>query len=110
MKENEIFHHLGLEPRGLFITKFSVDLWGSRITLECNYDYDNPKVFHLTFEHCREIQWFLVNDENITDEIADVILFSLGQSLYKERASIITDIFQIMLSYENFTLAKDWEL
>jgi len=104
----EIFRALGVPPRGILIRSIEARYWGSRRTLSCVYDADNPKAFDLIFSGCTKCVWEERSEISEHDSVADVIGILLGEKHHVHPASINTDIFSMEISYDELDIIKNW--
>jgi len=107
----EIFERLGLRPGGILIRGVEITHWGKLVIIYAEYTtVDETLPFRLFFENCAEITWQSLTDESAENpDMADVsgILFGTNQSL--ETCIITTDLFEIIASYAQLTIAQDWQ-
>jgi hypothetical protein len=96
---------LGLGTQTSLIKTLMVKAWGTEVRLECLYDPLGERIPYLiTFHDCQEIRWD-VHDPEIADDLeADLIGISLGLNKNQEPAVIYTDIFELAISYGDFSL------
>lgn len=68
--------------------------------------------FELVFENCLEIQWHVdeyAHEEPENDILqADVIGMDIGEGEHKKPAAITTDLFEVLIKYDKFSIHKDW--
>jgi hypothetical protein len=98
---------LGLGTQTSLITNLVIQAWGTEVKLECVYDPKGQRLpYSITFYGCQNIHWE-VHDPELADDIeADLIGISLGSNLNQEPAVIYTDIFELSVSYRDFSLEK----
>lgn len=110
MNQLEIFDRLGLRPGGILIRHFDMADWGRTLVIYAFYStLDEALPFRLIFRNCSEISWQSMTDASSGSvEFADVInvLFGTNQSL--ETCVITTDLFEVVVSYGQLTIVKDW--
>jgi len=103
-KRLEIFHHLTLPPRGIFIQKLSLLDWGNTIHLICCYDPNSMLLFELCFYQCKQVNIEVFNDVPQKTELADIIAITLGKENFIEKATILTDCIEINILYRQLVI------
>lgn len=99
---------LALENGGWFIYRLDVN-YGAR-TLAIDAEYDG-KPFVLRFKDFHLFSWQFFRDEDEYDPreiLADVLGFDLGERGGRKSAVIHADLFEIIVSYSEMVLQKDW--
>jgi hypothetical protein len=110
MNRYEIYELLSAERRGILILEIKIESWGQKVSFQCLYDWEEKKPFKLTFNGCHQLNWEVVEVDEILDDSleADVIAILLGKSHYEEKAYITTTEFEIGVLYDEFIIQKDW--
>lgn len=110
VKTPEIFESLRLDQGAWLITDFIFSRWGTELTIHGQYHPLKPETrLHFTFKNCQHIEWESLNDEiDEMDTTVDVIGMELGQDHQRKPAVITTRFFEIVISYGELTLHKDW--
>jgi hypothetical protein len=106
-----IYDLLDVRIGNLAVSNIRQDKWGSTVTVECIYSYPpEEKTFKLVFKNCRAIQWYILKTtaEMEAHPVAQVITHDLGQANYQRTARIVTVTVEIIISYEELVVEKDW--
>jgi hypothetical protein len=105
--QHEIFELLDVDVDSgkIVITGVQLPTWGKEVLVECAYE---GKPFHLLFDGCTSIQWDTYGQPDEEDKIVEVVGIFLGDESHQESAIICSDIFEIAVLYDTFTLVKDW--
>ena len=78
---------MGVPALGILLTGVEILSWGRELVLECLY---------APLDHS-------------ADTTADVIGIDIGADRYAEPAVINTDIFEVIVLYNELTILKDWD-
>lgn len=98
---------LGLGELTSLITHVKINHWGTEVSVECIYDPKGERLpYQLTFRNCQEIQWNVHDLESTSDLEADLIGLCLGKESYQQPAVIHTDIFELAISYDKYSLER----
>jgi hypothetical protein len=111
MNRLEIFERLGLRPGGILLNGFEFAYWGKTLIIFGVYNaWEENLLFRLIFENCTDIQWQpYADDISQSDKQCDVIGILFGTSQSLETCIITTDLFEVVVSYSQLTIVKDWE-
>lgn len=98
---------LGLGELTSLITDVEISHWGTEVMLKCVYAPRGERLpYQLTFHNCQEIQWNVHDLESTSDLEADLIGLCLGKESYQQPAVIHTDIFELAIFYDNYSLEQ----
>ncbi len=86
-----------------------VDVNYAAQSLEIGASWDDNHDFHLVFKGFRLLSWQILEVEPDPKTVnADVIGLELGESAHSKPAILTTDLFEIMLTYDELTIEKAW--
>lgn len=104
-----IYNLLGLPIGNLTVTEIHSARWGSEITFSCIYRYPpEEKTFRLIFKDCRGVEWNVVKGDIAEEEQAQMLTHDLGEGNHRRTARIATTLIEIIISYGELTVEKDW--
>jgi hypothetical protein len=73
------YTQLELGPATSLVTNVLVTKWGSDVLVSCIYDpLGSRRPYQLLFNDCREVRWEVIDPEDVEDNEADLIGFSMG--------------------------------
>lgn len=77
--------------------------------LEIIADYDEGRAFRLIFRDFHLLSWQIFEDEYDPRIFnADVIGMEIGEGQHRKPAVLATDLFEIIVSYGELVIEKDW--
>jgi hypothetical protein len=104
-----IYGLLGLQVGNLTLTDTRLTRWGNEVTLSFIYRYPpEEKTFRLIFKRCRGIEWHVVKEGIAEGEQAQLMTHDLGEQNYQRTARIATVLVEIIISYGELAVEKDW--
>lgn len=122
MDKIKIIDALGLvSGGGMSITDIQMVNWGHDLIFECVYQTvpegappDEPVLFRLIFEDCREIRYRVyahigMHEQGQVTPTADVVELALGHGNHRRDANILTNHFAVTISYKEVRVEKDDE-
>ena len=101
------YNLLNLGELTSLVTNVNVSLWGSEISFECIYDPTGDRLpYTIVFHDCRDISWEVFHPEDVQEPEADLIGIHFGEDAHRKAVLIHTDIFEISILYETFSIHK----
>jgi len=77
--------------------------------LEIIADYDEGRAFRLIFRDFHLLSWQILEEKHDPRIInADVIGMDIGEEHHRKPAVLATDMFEIIVSYAELVIEKDW--
>jgi hypothetical protein len=110
--DKRILNELGDISWGLFVKKVEVSNFGRDVSLYVLYDPTTDEYdFKIILSDCVRQIWETFVDAFELPEIehpygADVIDIRLGQNDYKENLTILTQLFELSISYKNLEIVR----
>ena len=111
LDRTRIFDLLDVKVGSLSITNIRKDRWGHTITLNLVYSYPpEEKPFKLIFKDCQvfELHILKARSELPRGKVMPVTTHELGQSDYQHEARIVTTVVEVVISYGEVVVEKDW--
>lgn len=106
-----IYNLLDLPHGHLAVTDIQVAHWGSTLIVDCTHTYPpDTKAFTLIFKDCQGIRWYVQNaaDTAPDDTPAQLLTHDLGKPKHQHTARLATTMVEIILSYGELEIVKDW--
>lgn len=89
------------------INRVDVNYASQRLEIDATWDDDQP--FRLLFRDFHLLSWQILEPEPHPKTVnADVIGMEIGEGAHAKPAVITTDLFEIILTYDDLTIEKAW--
>lgn len=86
-----------------------VDVNYAAQSLEIGANWDDEREFRLIFKDFRLLSWQILDVEPHPKTVnADVIGMEFGERAHGKPAILTTDLFEIILTYDELTIEKAW--
>jgi hypothetical protein len=104
-----IYSLLNLPTGSLAITDVRLTRWGSDIVISCIYRYPpEEKTFRIVFKDCRGIEWNVIKDRIAEGDEAQMLTHDLGEGKHQHTARIATTLVELIITYGELSIEKDW--
>ena len=104
------YHRLGLGTRSSLVRSVRIVDWGAIVLVDCIYDpLGDRKDYQLSFRGCSQLRIDMMPDAPVREQEADLIGISLGQEGTRQPAVLTTDLFELLVEYQEFQCVKEWE-
>ncbi len=100
---------LKAEPGVLYIREAKFVPKGSQLSLDCEYinnTHPRGRSFELTFKHCRDIRW-QVMDPTTNAEAVEALGLYLGEQSHTKPAVVYTGVTEVMVLYSELSINAD---
>ena len=103
-----VFQLLDIRTGNIALKDVRVEKWGSEVIVDALYRYPpEEKTFALRFTGVRSIQWITVKLDS-DDETAQVLTHDIGEGNYQRTARFATVLAEVVISYGEVVVEKDW--
>jgi hypothetical protein len=104
-----IYNLLDLPLGNITVSEVKLARWGSEVSFSCIHRYPpEEKKFRLIFKDCRGIEWTVVKADIAEGEQAQMLSHDLGEGNHQRTARIATVLAEIIISYGELVIEKDW--
>lgn len=109
MNKTQIYDLLELRTGSLTLDAVQLNRWGSEIIIDCRHRYPpEEKAFRLIFNDCRGIEWSVIKSDIGEGEAAQVLTHDLGAGQHTRPARFATVLAEILITYGDMVIEKDW--
>lgn len=111
IKTTDMVEALKLERGAWLIKQVNIEKWGTEIVIHAIHDPFSTQNtgFQMIFRNCQEFSWDTMHKKYDPRAIeSDVIGFDVYQREQGQEAVIHTDLFELIIKYDELVIQKDW--